>query len=316
MSRAGKTYYPGCFPGFLFSLLLLLSVSCSLDDGRDLCCEVNTVRFRYLYKGADRFTEYIAGTRYYLFDGGGRYVREMEPLPGSPSRVDISALAAGSYRLVCVGNLEDYGTPEGHTDGGLEAFRLRVDDLFDESGAFANGDRLYWGECPFTVVPGAANDFTGEMSNVHCVLRVRVEWEQRPEHVDGYRFRLEGVGTGMELHGGRARVIEAHAFPPVEECTGSVLEDVPVRRRALEASLYTLRWGEDDIPRFRLYHGGEPASREVDLGKVFRQWDCHPERATVQEYAIRLLIRADGSIEVYRGLEVGVGDWEDGGTIG
>lgn len=314
MKSGGKTYDTSVCLFFL--LLCLMATSCSLDDDRDLCCEVNTVRFRYLYKSADRFTEYIGSTRYFLFDGEGRYMEEMAPMECCPARVDISGLEAGSYRLVCVGNLEDYGTPEGYTDEGLKAFRLRVDDYFDESGAFANGDRLYWGECPFTVVPGTANNFTGEMSNVHCMLRVRVEWERLPERENGYRYRLEGIGRGMELHGGHASVIDVHAFPKVEDCTGSVLEEVPLRRRALEASLYTLRWGKDDIPRFRLYHDGDAVTKEIDLGDIFRRWGWYPERAPVQEYRIRLLIRTDGSIEVNQGLEADVGDWEDGGTLG
>ena len=306
----------GVPPCLLFLLLLLLPVSCSLDDSRDLCCGGGTVRFRYQHRGADRFAEYIDSTRYFLFDGSGRFIGGMAPVEHCPAMVDISGLEAGRYTLVCVGNLDDYGTPAGHTGVGLEAFRLGVDDWFDGAGTFANGDRLYWGECHFTVVPGAANSFTGEMSNVHCMLRVRVEWERLPEHKDGYRYRLDGIGRGMELHGGHASVAGAHAFPRVEDCTGSMLEDVPLRRRALEASLYTLRWGKEDIPRFRLCHGMDAVTKEIDLGKIFRQWGWYPERAPVQDYRIRLLIRADGTIEVSQGLEAGVGDWEDGGTIG
>lgn len=319
MNHAGNTYHAGKgFPGRLLLplLFLFLSVSCSLDDWRDECCEGNTVRFRYRYRGADRFTEYIGSTRYFLFDGTGRYVKEMEPMECCPARVEIGALAVGSYTLVCIGNLDDYGTPVGYAEGGLEAFRLKVDDHFDKSGAFANGDRLYWGECPFTLVRGAANDFTGEMSNVHCLLRVRVEWERLPEYGEGYRYRLEGVATEMDLHGRRASVIDDHAFPAVEDFTGSVLEEVPMRRRALEASLYTLRWTDGEIPRFRLYHGSEPAAKEVDLGPIFRRWNWYPGRAPVQEYKIRLTIHTDGGIEVNPGLEAGVGDWEDGGSIG
>lgn len=320
MRRAGKTYGDGDRrPAHLLLLLscLVLCLSCSLEDSRDACCEVNTVRFRYLYRDADRFGEYISKVRYFLFDGQGCYLREMEPLPCCPARVDISGLEAGSYTLVGVGNLEGCGSPEGHAEGGLEAFRLALDNYRpDIPEAFRSGDRLYRGECAFTLVPGGVNDFLGEMSNVHCVLRVRVEWELAPPFSDGYHYHLEGVGTGMELCGSRAAAIGVHRFPPVEGYGGRTVEDVPLRRFALDASLVTLRWTDGDIPSFRLYRGDVPVTKVVDLEPIFHRWGWYPSKAPVQEYEIRMTVHQDGSIEVNQGIDVDVGDWEDGGTIG
>lgn len=297
-------------------LLLLLFVSCSLEDGRDACCWANTVRFRYEHEGRDRFTEYIRDTRWFLFDGEGRFMEETGHMPDCPQRADISSLPAGVYTLVCLGNLEDYGSPEGHAGDGLDSFRLRVDDLAPDGRSFRGGDRLYWGECRFRVVPGNSNRFTGEMSNVHCVLHVRAEWELVPEFPGGYRFTLDGIGTGMELCGSRADSIGVHRFPPVTGFTGVTSEEVPLRRFALEGDLVTLRWDGAHIPRLRLWHGEDPVTREIDLADIFRRWGWHPERTPVQEYALRLLIRPDGSVVVSQGIGVDVTDWEDGGTVG
>lgn len=317
MKNTGKAYCDSLRVYFLPVLLCLLLGSCSLEDDRDLCCEVNRVRFRYLYRDTDRFAEYIGTVRYFLFDGEGCYLREMKPEEGTPESVSIATLPPGSYRLVAVGNLDDWGSLKGFAEEGLEAFHLVIDGYHPSvPDAFANGDRLYWGECPFTTVAGASNDFLGEMSNVHCVLRVRVEWSGLPEFADGYRFRLEGVGTGMELCGSRSDTIGVHCFPPVATYRGCLVEDVPLRRLSLDASLVTLRWTDGEIPRFRLYHGDTPVTKEVELGPVFQTWGWYPARAPVQEYAIRILIRPDGSIQVNQGIDGSVSDWEEGGTIG
>lgn len=299
-------------------LLLFLLVSCNLDDDRDLCCETNSVRFRYLYKSSDRFLDYITTARYFLFDGEGCYLRELQPEADALNKVSVETLASGSYTIVCIGNLADYGTLEGYTKSGLQDFFLRVSRYYDEERtAFTNGDRLYWGQCDFTISRDVKQEYVGEMSNVHCKLRVRVEWETAPDYTDGYRYHLDGIGMGIHLHDSdEADVIDVHTFPVVANYGGSMREPVSLSQSALEASLYTLRWGATEIPRFRLYHDDQPAMTEVDLAYVFGIWGWHPEQAAVQEYDIRVLIRTNGTVVVYQGVDVGVGDWINGGTIG
>ncbi len=304
---------------FLTLLSCLVLASCSLADWRDECCDLNMVRFRYLYRGRDRFSEYITSVRYFLFSGNGDFLGELPHLKDYPMRVSIETLEAGGYTLIAIGNLEDYGTLTGYAEQGLEEFRLKVDDLYpssEEGRVFRSGDRLYRGECAFTIVPGDSNSFLGEMSNVHCVLRVKVEWKLIPPFSDGYSFRLDGIGTGMEMFGDNAYGIDVHSFPPVESYTGSLLEDVRLRRFTLTATLVTLRWTDRDMPRLYLCHDGVQASKTVDLGYVFRQWGWYPSQSPVQEYEIRLLIRPDGSIEVNQGFEAAINDWIDGGTFG
>ena len=299
-----------------FQALFLLLASCSLEDGRDACYWKDTVRFRYEHEGRDCFTEFIHDTRWFLFDKEGAFMTEMEHLSCCPKRVDISSLGADTYTLICIGNLSDYASLEGYLDEGLDAFRLRVDNFSKKGKLFANGDRIYWGECRFTVVPGNSNRFFGEMSNVHCVLRVRAEWELTPEFPEGYRFSLDGIGTGMELHGFRADSIGVHAFPPVGDFSGGMTEKVMLRRFALETELITLRWDKEHIPFLQLWHDDEPVTKAINLREIFLQWGWIPERSPAQEYAIHLLIRADGSVIVHQGIETDVGDWENGGMIG
>ena len=302
-----------------FVVLLLLPVifkSCSLEDGRDECCWQNTVFFRYEYEGKDCFQEYIHTARWFLFDEDGDYVQEMERMSCCPQRVDISSLRPGEYTLICLGNLTDYGTLEGHTVFGLDSFRLQVGKRFDTKGTFANGDRLYWGECRFTVVAGGSNRFRGEMSHVHCVLRIRVEWELVPEYSDGYRFTLDGVGVGMFLCGEGADAIGVHRFPPVTAFSGRMSERSELRRFVLRSELVSLRWDNAHIPGLQLWHEDESVCKAIDLQDVFHCWNWRPERTPVQEYSIRLLIRADGKVVVSQNLEAGVKDWADGGVIG
>lgn len=300
-----------------FPLLLLILVSCSLDDDRDACNQVNRVLFRYDYKGTECFSEYIHTVRYFLFDGNDQFVSELTPLADNPSKLSIDQLDEGSYTIVCIGNLADYATLEGYAEGGLSCFRLRVNHYFNsQQTAFANGDRLYWGQCHFTKASGTGNDFTGYVSNVHCALRIRVEWEASPAYSDGYRYRLDGIGTAIKLHGDNASEIDAHTFPQVTNYGGSMLAAVTLDQSALDATLYTLRFGATDIPRFRLCHYDTPVTTEIDLAGLFRQWGWLPGQVSVQDYSLRIKIFADGTVVAYQGNDVDVGDWENGGNIG
>ena len=300
----------------LLALLLWLPASCTLEDERDYCCERNTMRYRFLYRGEDRFGEHIRRMEYFLFDAEGRYEGRMYPQEGDLARVGLDSLPFGSYTLVAVGNLEDYGRLEGFADEGLAGFRLMLDDLRDQAGTLSNGDPLFWGSCRFTTAPGSDNTFLTEMAAIHSLLRLRVEWELLPEHPDGYLFRLEGIGTASDMGGEGALTIEGQRFPRHLGETGGMAVEVPLREMALEARLYTLRYTDERIPRFRLWHGQQPAGPEIDLGRAFRQWGWRPDMAPFQQWEVRVLIRADGAAEVTPGVGTDVDDWTDGGTIG
>ncbi|EJX03272.1 secreted protein containing DUF1812 [gut metagenome] len=295
----------------------MFATSCSLDDERDVCCGKNTIRFRYLYRGNDRFDTYIHQIHYLLFDSVGHYVKDMQPVEGMMSRVRIGSLPEGGYTLVGIGNLKEYGELRGHTEGGLEQFHLAVTKYIDSaSETIAEGDRIYWGECPFTVVSGADNSYLGELSNVHCVLRVRVEWELIPEFRDGYTYQLAGIGRKMKLTKDDALSIGNQFFPQVKDYSGVKAKEVPLRRSALDATMVTLRWTDQEIPRFQLRNKRQSITKEIALKPIFERWGWHPDSTPVQEYEICLKIQADGSIMVKEGVDVGVGDWIDGGALG
>lgn len=316
MKLSLKKYCRGVSKWLFLLTSLILLLSCSLEDDRDECCWKNTVCFHYMYAGNDCFQQYIHVARWFLFDADGNFMGERDHMPCCPQRVYIGDLPVGEYSLVCVGNLDDCGSLEGHMEKGLDSFHLKVDDCYDKQNHFSNGDRLYWGMCHFKVVSGDPNCFVGEMSNVHCELHVHVEWELVPPFSDGYRLVLGGVGTGMELCDNRADSIDGYHFPPVTSFSGSMAEKKELRRFSLNFNLVTLRWGKEHIPDLCLWHLDEPVTKVIELEDIFRRWDWHPEHAPVQEYFLCLKICQDGRIIVSHRLASGVKDWEDGGVIG
>lgn len=298
-------------------LFLCLFLSCTLEDERDECCDSNTMRYRFLYRNTDCFLERVKRMEYHLFGSDGSYMGEMKARDGDISRVSLEGLAPGCYTLVGIGNLTDYGRLSSLAERGLESFQLLVSHYFEGSNTvFSNGEPLYWGLSEFTVERGGSNSFVTDMSHVHCCLHLRVEWELLPAYPDGYRFGLRGVGTGMDMHASNASVIGGLPFPRVHGYAGSMLTEVPLRQFALETRLYTLRLCNASIPVFRLYHGEEAVTKDIDLARVFTEWGWNPDNVPVQEYQLRMLIRPDGHVEVKQGFEAGVSDWIDGGIIG
>lgn len=298
--------------------LLMLLVGCDLEDERDLCCpeETNLMRYRYLYQEEDAFTTYIHRMEYYLFDGEGGFLRTMECLDGDLTKVSLATLPAGSYSLVAVGNLEGYGSLKGYAEQGLAQFRLEVDRYFEQTDAFANGDRLYWGQGDFIITACGSNVFLTEMANIHCSLTVRVEWEALPPYSDSYYFTLQGIGSCVEQQAAHADTLGVQRFPLVTDFGGCMREPVELRRLALQAELLTLRYAKGAIPHLGCYHGEEPLFQAIDLADLFARWGWEPERAKVQRYALRIVIKRGGTIEVFAGLEADVVDWIDGGVIG
>ncbi len=63
MIWSGGAHRGRCLGIFILMLSGLMLASCSLADWRDECCDFNMVRFRYLYRGRDRFSEYISSVR-------------------------------------------------------------------------------------------------------------------------------------------------------------------------------------------------------------------------------------------------------------
>lgn len=143
-------------------LLLLTTVFTSglIFSGCDVVydyssCRDTVVRFRYTYRGADRFDSYISKIDYYLFNDAGEFVDELDHVAGTPSMVDVSELPDGSYTVVALANLDDYASlPELNTIN-LDQFAITVTQLHNSArGKFANGDPLFWGEQRFHIGGG------------------------------------------------------------------------------------------------------------------------------------------------------------------
>ena len=307
----------------ILALLCLVPSSCDLEDDRDDCCANNKIVFRYTLDGEDCFDDYISSMRYFLFDEDGTYLMEMEPDDGDLSQLCLcDGIPSGTYSLVAVGNLVDYASLENYEDYGLENFLLVADDWYDDTDILgdnlkplSNGDRLYWGQCDFTLDRSKTQTFYTEMANIHCKLTIRVEWEGTPDYSDGYSFALYKIGSYSEMNDDNATQIGVQTFPLVPDYSACMVQDVALSRAVLLDNLYTLRLTDDNIPTFCLMHSDEAVTMDIDLTDAFEEWNWTPSSEQVQEYVISLKILTNGNVEASSGLETNVNDWTDGGTI-
>ena len=299
-------------------LLCLVPSSCDIEDENELCCDKHKVVFRYTLGGVDCFSSYITSMKYFLFDEEGMFLFELESENGDISTVCLcNGIPSGTYSLVAVGNLIDYGTIDAEIDGGLAEFVLQVDDWLDDgTDAFANGDKVYWGQVDFTLDQSNAETFVCQMANIHCQMLIRVEWESLPTYTDGYRYCLDDIGTISELNSYNAYSLGVQSFPLIPDYNGKMMEDVTLRQFALQATLYTLRITNEDMPIFRLYHDDEILTPDIDISVAFTEWGIRPSLSQVQDYELLLTINDDGTVVLSRNLDSYISDWEDGGYIG
>ena len=298
-------------------LMACLLCSCSVDDCRDECCNENIMQYRFLYDGRDCFARRIDKMQYHLFDADGSYLREMYAYEGDLSQVSLSGIEPGTYTLVAIGNLTDYGTLTDAAAGGLDRFCLHITHYADTGrGIFANGDPLYYGIRRFTLEEGFSNYLVTDMAHIHCCLHLRIEWEGLPAYSDGYRYHLSGIGGGVDMHVGNASHIGTLPFPGVHHYEGQMQEEVRLQSLSLQRKLYTLRYTDDDIPVFTLYNNDRAVTKPISLADVFRSWGWRPSSNPVQEYEVCMIIKLNGDIEIRQGFGANVSDWEDGGVIG
>ena len=309
----------------IFMMLgLIVMAACNTTDSREECCcgQCSVVDFRYYYKNMDHFDTYISSVRYFLFDAtDGHYMGEMYGNDDDISVVDLDGLWSGSYSLVAIGNLEEYGTVTG-LDEGLDALRLVIDDYYDgtsdraSSNPFANGDPIYWGQCDFDYDNTVTQvTFTGDMNNIHLRLLIRVEWSYLPDYSSGYCYELSNIGSEVTLSNADVTEIGIHSFPVVTYDGDTMQEDVTLRQFALQATLFTLRCDSETIPVFRLLHDGESVTPDIDLASAFEYWGVIPENSVAQDYELTVTIGKDGSVDLDWGLLGSSSEWTDGGSI-
>lgn len=298
-------------------LACVLLAGCDLGDDRDLCCYRGGMTYRLTYDGYDYFPEKVEHLRCFLFSGDdGRFLRELPTVPGRPERVDLSGLEEGDYGLIAVGNLNDYGEVEGLEES-VRSLRFGACDFFRGTRALAgSGDELYWGAKRFRMEAGCENEFVTELSNVHCHLKVMVEWEGLPPGSGSYYLQLSGVHEGYDLFPGDAWKLGERLFPAYAGGLRSSVEESSLLSLSLYTEFVTLRYTDEDIPSIRLWYGGRAQTDLIDLKRVFRLWGWYPDSTPVQEYELRMLIGRDGSVKLSPSLDVGVNDWVDGGSFG
>lgn len=297
-------------------VLCVLLAGCDLGDDRDLCCYRGGMTYRLTYDGHDYFPEKVEHLRCFLFSGDdGRFLRELPTVPGRPERVDLSGLEEGDYGLIAVGNLDDYGEVEGLAES-VRGLRFGACDFFRDTPALAEGDQLYWGAKRFRMEAGCENEFVTELSNIHCHLKVMVEWEGLPPGSGSYYLQLSGVHEGYDLFPGDAWKLGGRLFPAYTGGLRSSVEESSLLSLSLYTEFVTLRYTDEDIPSIRLWYGDRALTDLIDLKRVFRLWGWYPDSTPVQEYELHLLIGRDGSVKLSPSLDVGVNDWVDGGSFG
>lgn len=280
------------------------------------------MEYRYLFKGEDVFPDYIRSLQHYLFAEDGSFVSM--PEPGEYLQFQPLDLAPGTYTMVTVGNASQQIVLEGHFEGGLDGFMLRVfgQDVLQgvKAGTRGGGSEfrcgeLYGGYSQFTVTDEPAQRFRTDMSNIHCQLDVRVEWENRPPAVGDYRIALRGVPCCYNMDHKDAVTVGDYRFPSHEGSRDAYEAVVPLESQTLTATFVTLRYTSECIPTLEVYLGDKAITPPLDLMRAFQQWGWNPDKDTVQHYRIRIVIRSDGSVVARPWIEGEVLDWIDGGIF-
>ena len=313
----------------LFFLILLTSIlcSCAMEDERDLCCEEVVLHYLYRPYGEDIYKDNILGLQHFLFDPNGNFVKEIQSNPLNPQVVRLTALPVGLYTVVTLGNVGSFTSldpPER-----LQDFLLKVSDAH-------RSDELFWNVRIFESKSGERTFYICDLSNIHCHLNVRVEWEVMPPYTaqdDRYRLCQEGVGTAYTLSPERIHhtlVLSNNGTPGVTQSDEThIVQDFPLSPThgeycaettlvgmRLYFNMTTLRYTMDHLPVLRLMHGTEQVSPDIQLTKLFEEWgylvDNHPE----QQYDIIIRIKADGNAVVEQWAQASVADWVYGGSFG
>ena len=305
-------------------LLALATAACSVDDDRDLCCaRTNVMRYSYRPTGREEFHGHIRSLRHLLYDGHGRFMRELDP--GPELQEQSLDLPEGSYTILTLGNLLSSHSLLHADQPIISSLELHPADARVAREALGNADELFWGVRHFDIDTNGMITDTGpdrrwddytlpttEMNNIHCHLRVVVEWNNIPDYYGDYAMELTGVPTAYRLDPGSAGKADGFIVPP-HHTEGIHRMCVPLEADMLDGELVTLRYTDKVIPTLRLYHEDEQIGPTIDLKKAFREWGWYPSRVHVQEYAVRVRLFGDGSAEVSPLIEGSIVDWINGG---
>ncbi len=300
----------------LIIVSLWVLTSCSLEDERDLCCSRNIMHYTFFYAGEDKFNEVVSTMEYFLFDEHGSFINKLNSYKNNLSYVSLDSLSPGKYTLIGLANRDNTISLEEKPEAGLQRFSLTVNKWTQGQQTFESAPPIYWSSTDFEIKHGEQNTFKSSMNHIHSSLRIRIEWESIPPFSDGYYFTLTGVGHSVAMNANGAQQYDGFTFPKVKYAKGTAYVKATLRQMTLEERIISLRYTNDHIPIFRLWHKDTPITPPIDLSRAFKQWKWFPDKATIQDYGIRMLIRSNGKIEVHQEMGTNVNDWIDGGTKG
>ncbi len=166
---------------FIFCLTLLTgaATSCIREDLDD-CLSTNKLLLSYKGDGTTEiFPDKIGRVEMFVFDAENRCVNScVLPKEQVASRTaELPPLAAGDYRIVCLGNTHSTRV-DGIATGDYDRMIFAAGDYFDNKQVSGN-DSLYYASTPYTVLPynsHGENDHTKvvEFASSHYDLLVEV----------------------------------------------------------------------------------------------------------------------------------------------
>lgn len=295
---------------------LSLCTSCIFDSPTICYSERDLLEFRLTYDGKNYLDEKISHIDVYLFDAHGQLYAHRQLSAQDHGKIRLDLFPYGTYKVLAIGNMEGYGQVNGLDGAPDSSLTYEATNFLQDGKVLNNGDPIYWGEQTFERKKGADNAFTVEMANVHAMIRVRVEWENVPPSASDCYICLTDIHRGYNLDPTQSTAIGQQIFPAFTSERCSMAVRAPLRQMALDATLFSLRFRDSELPALSIYQDGQNIVRPLALSDIFRQWGWFADRTQVQEYGISLLIKTNGGIEVKPYTGLGAGDWEDGGQFG
>lgn len=294
-------------------LLLALLTACQKDLIYEDWGDVREIRLSYTTPATLEYREDIDTLRWLLFDGEGRFRRELSMKPRQRQYFDPGDLPDGRYTVVCIAN----ATSRSFLDNDLKTLNDLTlwADTRQQEGWYANVDHLFWQKSTFTLSMGYS-EVAVPLVDVHCHLHVRLWWKGVPETSGSdYSLRLYGVPLACRV-GTTGLTLGGLPHPEMGDSVGEHRLAVEPYNFVISGEFVTMRWTDDHVPQLQLWCGDQPATPLIDLYKVFSEWHWSPDRTVAQDYWLNVVINLDGSVTVSVGGKARIVDWQDGGTIG
>jgi len=169
---------------FCLTLLAGAATSCIREDLDD-CLSTNTLLLSYKGDGTTEiFPDKICRVEMFVFDAENRCVNS-SILPEEQVKdrtATLPPLAAGDYRIVCLGNTH-HTKVDGIATGDFGRMLFAAGDYFDEKQVAGN-DSLYYATTSYTVLPYSGDEEANQTKN-HRVRQLslticRWKWPEFP----------------------------------------------------------------------------------------------------------------------------------------